>query len=136
MARSMGSNPRRQSIPAERPATSDRTTVVKNEPLPKNSLPFPVLSFRGDSSRTGVDEHRTRTALRRTLISADETYVDADGTFGSSDRTPHALDRTLGDFKSNDCRRSPNLERWLPAPRIERESKPQRTAFALGVDVL
>jgi len=136
MERSIGSNPRRQSNPAERPATSDRTTVDKNEPLPKNSLLFPVLSFRGDSNRTGVDKHRTRAALRRTLISADETYVDADGSFGPSDRTPHALDRTLGDFKSNDWRRSPNLERWLAAPRIERESKQQRTAVALGVDVL
>ena len=71
MERSIGSNPLRQSIPAERPATSDRTTVDKNEPLPKNSLPFPALSFRGDSNRTGVDEHRTRAALRRTLISAE-----------------------------------------------------------------
>lgn len=63
MERSIGSNPRRQSIPAERPATSDRTTVDKNEPLPKKSLPFPALSFRGDSNRTGVDEHRTAVAF-------------------------------------------------------------------------
>ena len=108
MERSIGSNPRRQSIPAERPATSDRTTVDKNEPLPKNSLPFPALSFRGDSNRTVI----------------------------SLDRPLLASNRTLGDFKSNDCRRSPNLERWLAAPRIERESKPQRTAVAFGVDVL
>ncbi len=51
MERSIGSNPRRQSIPAERPATSDRTTVDKNEPLPKNSLPFPALSFRVELGR-------------------------------------------------------------------------------------
>lgn len=36
-------------------AISDRTTVDKSKPLPKNSLPFPVLSFRGDSNRTRVE---------------------------------------------------------------------------------
>ena len=44
MERSIGSNPRRQSIPAERQATSDRTAVV---------------------------EHRMRVAMQRTLISAE-----------------------------------------------------------------
>lgn len=55
MERSIGSNPRRQSIPAKRLAISDRTTVDKNKPLPKNSRPFPVRSFRGDSNRTRVE---------------------------------------------------------------------------------
>ena len=96
MERSIGSNPRRQSIPAERQATSDRTAVDKNEPLPNISHPFSALRYHGDFNRTAVVEHRMRVAMQRTLISAEYTHVDSDGTFGSTDRTPYALNRTVG----------------------------------------
>ena len=71
MERSIGSNPRRQSIPAERQATSDRTAVDKNEPLPNISHPFSALRYHGDFNRTAVVEHRMRVAMQRTLISAE-----------------------------------------------------------------